>query len=1183
MFGELQKDGELGGTITVTTNVTGASIKVVSNGSVVAEVTNTATSTAIKGIKAGTYTVEVSKDGYVTATKEVTVNGIDVTVNADLEVKTLQVSSVVAVSGDKKVTLPATDVLANSEINIYFDGEVKSTSIVTGNITLYKDGVKQLAAVTYNSAKKAAVLKLKDDVFEAGATYTVSVSGIETETGLSMKAYTTTFTVAVAPIVKSAKYMKTDAGSWATASDIADVDGAVVNGQSAGAVKTEDFMITFNKEMNKSSIENDGNVKVFDKTANKYIAKGSIAANAANSPTAGVAANTSITFTVPGLETGHEYELTVGGMTALDGSAVAPQTFKFFYGIPQLMVSTAAANNQPYTIDNAGVITPLGSSATVYGYQTAYSGYNAFSFKAQFSQDVDAETVNDSNIVLKNKATGDTVATTVTYEAGSRYAIVTPKEDLEEETAYELTVKDIKTAKGLKTLEQKFAFTTGDYAAPTVVSVTPSTGEDNIALNKDIVIKFSEGMDVTSLGTYVKFEDLTLNNGTDILTTYYNPSLSQDGKTYTLNNIKDLTVGHTYQLTIKGDGIRTGVKDDAAGSVNVLRADYVVKFATVNPTTTYLKNVKVTNFDTTGTEVKDGMNSFDAAKQLLYFTFDKKLDNRATSTTWKLESKSHATNVWTEDTTSLATLNFVNNNTTISVGKSSVNWTADTTYRVTISGIKDVNGNDVADQVFTFTVGTKPALNVNGSNPAAFSTTTKTNQQYLYAVIEDAESDLDVSTLTAGNVKFVKKADQSAVPYSFTGAQYRKYTGADAANGQIKTLTHNPVDSSVTVAAASTDIAVSDSTQYQVNETVKVTDGTNTVYAKVTSATSNNIQLDQDTTSVTGTAKIYHVNTYDFGSAAANMSIGKLYAFEDVTGSKGKEYAVVTAKSGNIVTLSNSVTTATTLADSDSINVYEAQGVVYKLDTDAKLESNEQYQLVISGVKDKAGNEIDATTKTFTTAKDVEKLSFVSATVKDGDVSVPVDQKLVLTFNEDVSAEDVALSDNTGNTLTENTDYKVTKSGKEVTITPLGFLKANTVYTISFTSNTASTAGTNITGTKTIQFQTEQNASVKPKIVSAKYVEGDTNSSLVLTFNAPINESVKTALTTSGNVKLDSANITVTSPTLKNDGYTVVLSVANSDLTAAGFTAGASKIAVTSATTDIMGNAFTTDAVVVEK
>lgn len=1077
------------GTITVNTNVTGASIKVVSNGSVVATEVATTTSTAIKGVKTGTYTVLVEKEGYVSVSKEITVNNIDITINAELEVKKLEVTSVIATNGTKEVTLPGTNVAANSSVEIHFNGEVKSSSIITGNVTLTKNGVKQLVDVTYNTAKKAAVLKLKNNAtFEAGATYILTVNSVESTTGLEMKAYMTTFTVSNNPIVKTASYVSS---AYGDPKSYTDLDGAVVDGNTdASDDSNEEIKLTFNKEMSKSTIV-DANIKVLDKTDNKYLDKTLLNITTAD----GV---TKVDVKVEGLRSNHDYELVIENASSLDGAVMEPQSFKFFYGITAPTLQHVAANN---------ISSGSFSVGSVYGYLTPYGGYSAFTFKAQLTGDVDAGTVTTNTVVLKEKASGEVVTANVSYEAGSRYIIVTPSEDLKEETAYEIVFDGIKTEKGLKVAKNTYTFTTGDYAAPTVTSVAPANGADKVSVSEDIVITFSEGMDASSLTAHISLKDLTSDTTLQIAT-YYSPVLSPDGKTYTLTSIKDLEVGHSYELTIEGNGFNSGVKDDATVG-NYLTNDYVVKFATVDATTTYLKDVKNNNFNENGKKIMTGATSV-ANNADFYFTFDKALNVGDNSTTVTVAAKSGST--WTEKSlNSDFTIDKTqNSNKTIKIAPYST-WDADTTYKITITNLKDVNGNDVADQTFQFTVGTKPEFVI--SDPTGFALDVSLNTSYVYAVIEDTDSDLDASTLTSANVKFVKKSNQSVAPYTFVTAQYKKETA---------------MCSSVTITANNKFIVGSENIakKFKKNQLIKL-DGTNIQYAVVTDI--------------------------------------------DIT--------------------SKEITVDRTLSADSSVDIIPAQGVVYMLKEDAKLEGNTQYQLIISGIKDVAGNEMDAKTETFTTAADVKALEFISSSIKDGDTGVAVNAKVELKFNEELSALNViSINDVTDSDTVVTDKFNIVQENGVVTISPKGFWKSANQYKIVVNGNATSSENTVLGEDKVITFQTEQKASVLPKIEKAQYIDGGTagisvDDNIVLTLNAPA-ELYNKNLASEYNIYIDgealtSDDIEVVS---RNNGSTLVLTLKNA---ITGFIPNTSKIAIkkeqNSTLSDIIGNNFTEDEVVVEK
>jgi hypothetical protein len=863
-------------------------------------------------------------------------------------------------------------------------------------------------------------------------------------------------------------------------------------------------------------------------------------------------------------------------------------TVKFFYGFARVDIKagTASANGETALDGNT-------FRNAVYGYLAAYSGHSAFTFQAQMTEDVDAATVNTDTVVLKNKVTGEAVVTTVTYEKGSRYIIVTPAEDLAEETTYEITFDGIKTANGLKAKQRDFTFTTGDFAAPTVVSVTPGNGEDNVAVNKNIVVTFSEGMDASSLTTAnIELLDLSnKNDTTNYLTTYYTTSLSQDKKVLTLTSIKDLEVGRTYQLTIKGNG-SAGVKDDAAVA-NYLASDYVVKFATVDATTTYLSKVQVgATYASTNATIENGANNVNASHRLS-FTFDKKITNSTVAVAQKTDSTWTTKDLSTHYTVSRTD----NSNKTITVAPNG-SWDADKTYKITLSELKDENGNDVADQTFTFTVGTAPSYVT--SNPGEFGTSVAVNEGYIFAVIEDANNNLDVSTLSANNVKVVKKDDQSTAPYTWKSAQY-------ARNAVATTVVD--ADSSITVSGANTFTKASASS-YAVGDILKFG---STDYAIVTGITGDTVTLDANVTcssaqveKITGAVDAglqSQISTTELtcnsAEELAKYEEGKLYKFEDGDAAH-TTYAVAVTKNATTkkVTFSNSLASLTTYFIAS-----EAQGVVYKLNDDAKMAANTQYQIVISGVKDVAGNEMKATAKTFTTGADVQALKFVSSNIKDGDAGVAVDSNIELTFNEkldDISSTVITVTDNgaNGSGSTDATgQFDISQDKGVVTIKPLGLLKAGTIYTVKVahtakadgdTTNTP--LGNNPSDSITIRFQTEATASVKPKLVSAKALDTDKNGSLdadekiILTFDKKLDSGTAQAI---GSYVLSSGYTfgggtynAGTDVQLQDDKKTIVITLV-SDATAPTILPGITTIKVKKDTVKTVSDVYVDDTAVV--
>ena len=154
------------GAITVTTNVTGAAVKVVSGTAVVATASAIASESAIKTPKVanGTYTVVVSKDGYKETTKEVTVNG-DTEVSVELEKIAEPTSAKVTAIGAKK-------------IQVALDSPAADTS--KAKITIKKGAIDvNTDKVTFADDKKTALVETAAKLTKGD--YEITVSGVATK------------------------------------------------------------------------------------------------------------------------------------------------------------------------------------------------------------------------------------------------------------------------------------------------------------------------------------------------------------------------------------------------------------------------------------------------------------------------------------------------------------------------------------------------------------------------------------------------------------------------------------------------------------------------------------------------------------------------------------------------------------------------------------------------------------------------------------------------------------------------------------------------------------------------------------------------------------------------------------------------------------------------------------------
>jgi hypothetical protein len=183
---------------------------------------------------------------------------------------------------------------------------------------------------------------------------------------------------------------------------------------------------------------------------------------------------------------------------------------------------------------------------------------------ANFSKPMDASTINAVNFVVKQGY--NQVFGTVTYSGTT--ASFTPVLPLASNTVYTCTIyTGAKDAVGNALASNyTWSFTSAivTIVPPTVISTDPGNKEINVALDKDLSVKFSEAMDVTTMNVL----NFVVKQGT----TQVFGTVSYVGTTETFTPATSLAANTVYTCTIT-----TGSKD-ALG--NPLTNNYVWTFTT---------------------------------------------------------------------------------------------------------------------------------------------------------------------------------------------------------------------------------------------------------------------------------------------------------------------------------------------------------------------------------------------------------------------------------------------------------------------------------------------------------------------------------------------------------------------------------------------------------------------------
>lgn len=204
--------------------------------------------------------------------------------------------------------------------------------------------------------------------------------------------------------------------------------------------------------------------------------------------------------------------------------------------------------------------------------------------------DTDAETNTVIYAIFDEELLGASITTTnITVSPSITYTVVKdsvdptkvliiPDSNLAFSTSYTITLTtgltdDADTPNALAS-SYPWSFTTAaappppDVTAPTIVSVTPTTGSTNVAIAINPSISFSEDLlDSTVTSSSIKLTKVSNNQEITANRTH-----STDGKTITLTPSTSLEYSTEYNLHIEG-GASNGVKD-LAGNALVTDADY---------------------------------------------------------------------------------------------------------------------------------------------------------------------------------------------------------------------------------------------------------------------------------------------------------------------------------------------------------------------------------------------------------------------------------------------------------------------------------------------------------------------------------------------------------------------------------------------------------------------------------
>jgi len=425
----------------------------------------------------------------------------------------------------------ATGVALNTTVRVTFSEAMDASTISGTNLSLRptSSSTPVAAVVTYEAGTNTAVITPNAPL--SGTTgYTVTVTtGVKDAAGNSLAGqFTSTFTTLTPDVTAP------------TVTNVVPADNAT------NVATNTTVRVTFSEPMDQTTI-NTTNITL--RTTSPSVAvTGTVSYDAATrvatfTPSAPLASSTDYTVTV------------TTGVKDASGNALASQFVSDFTTASSDVTAPTIVSRVP-TAGATGVAVNTNVTVT-------------------FSEVMDAATINTTTITLAPTAGGSPVAATVGHSAGT--ATLNPNADLTPGTSYTVTVttgvKDV--AGNALAAQSTWTFTTAaaDVTPPTVAQTTP-IGATDASVNTDVVVTFSEAMDVTTITTTTFTLTRTSGAGAPAGVTGV-ISYDTDTRRATFNPTGSLVAGAFYTVTVVGGA--SGVKDLAG---NPLAANFTFNFQT---------------------------------------------------------------------------------------------------------------------------------------------------------------------------------------------------------------------------------------------------------------------------------------------------------------------------------------------------------------------------------------------------------------------------------------------------------------------------------------------------------------------------------------------------------------------------------------------------------------------------
>jgi len=982
----------------------------------------------------------------------------------------------------------ATGVAQSAALNIVFSEDMTAASISAGTVTLRDAANNTISGtVTYNTTTRTATFTpaaaLSYQTVYTGRVLSGS-SGVKDAAGNALATdYTWSFTTLADQVPPTVTGVTPAAN--ATAVNVNSVITATFSeAMSAGSLSASSF-----------EVRNAANVLV-----PATVSYNAATRTASLTPSASLAASTVYTANVIG---------GAGGAADAAGNVLASTyTWSFTTEAEPDLVPPAVNTVAP--ADGSGAVA-VNAALTVV-----------------FNEDMLAASVSTTTIELRGP--GNTlVPATVSYNAATRTATLTPSALLANATSYTATVKSgstgVKDAAGnALATDYVWSFTSvADQVPPQVSSSTPANGASSVAVSTTVSVVFNEAMTAASISSgSIELRDAssTLVNAT--------VSYNATTRTATLTPATSLANATVYTVIVKSGA--TGVKD-AAG--NALTSDYITYFTTLsNSVSLYSPSTVPGSFGNDGTAVTLGVKfRVTQAGLISGIRFYKRAGSAGTNTVV----------LWSNTGTKLAEA--VSANETAS-GWQQVPFTtpvsiaANTTY---IASYHATSGDyPIANPFFTTAVVNGPlralASGEDGPNGVyrygttpAFPNTNYETSNYYVDVLFSTGAVADVTPPQVSAVVPANNATGISLSTAVTVTFNEAMNIASVSNStiELRTAANVLVPASVSYDAASRTVTLTPAASLSTSTTYRVT--VKSGASGVKDVAGNALATDFTSTFATITDNTPPAVT---GVTPASNTTDVALNVAPVAGfSEALSAATVSAGTVELRTASNALVPATI--------TYNAATQQVTVTPQSALSYGTVYTVTLkggaAGIKDVAGNALTSDYSwSFTTLFDVTPPQVTQVSPLSGATGVALSLSATATFSEalqsaTVNTSTVEIRDAANTLITAGIAYNT--AANQIIITPIDSLNYLTTYTITIKGGTAGVkdeAGNALASDYVWSFTSKADL-VAPTITSVLPASG---ASAVLLNAAPyaqVSEALDAASVGNSSVELrDAANALVT-------------------------------------------------------